>query len=214
MISNINYAGKVLGCVDHLPFRCRSPQMYIKRCQDFTLLVFKSGKCRLMGCKNHISSRIINVDDLNITILRLQSATASFNVGFRLNLSKLGDFCHDNSISFLFEPELFPALRVSTFNPICINVFASGKCTILGLKHLCYQKYMWVTMLTNRSGCIDPNNNATFTKVVVRKADTTPFQRYSSEAPGLCFPQGGGPTTNPTETVPTSTSEAPARRWS
>ena len=36
----------------------------------------------------------------------------------------------------MFEPELFPALRYIKYNPLCVNIFSSGKVVILGLKTL------------------------------------------------------------------------------
>ena len=36
----------------------------------------------------------------------------------------------------MFEPELFPALRYNKYNPLCVNIFSSGKIVILGLKNL------------------------------------------------------------------------------
>lgn len=37
-----------------------------------------------------------------------------------------------------YEPELFPALRMTEFNPMCVNVFSSGKIVIMGLKTISY----------------------------------------------------------------------------
>ena len=211
MISNINYMGELLSSSSSpIPFRRDTPQMFVKRCGDhFTLVLFKSGKCRLMGCKRPIPSRVINIvsPKLIINIIRMQSASASFNVNHQLHLGKLGDYCYDNSIEYLFEPELFPALRLTAFNPLCINVFASGKCTILGLRHLCFQKIISrVTKVINRSGCIHQSYQSD-DAVKVRKDGFATLQLHTPEAPGLYVPQGRGPTTNPTETVPTSTSE-------
>ena len=41
-----------------------------------------------------------------------------------------------------FEPELFPALRLTKYDPVCVNVFSTGKIVILGLKNLYYQGYV------------------------------------------------------------------------
>ena len=162
MICNINYVGRLIGDMSNttnLPFRCDSPQMYIKKCPHFTFILFK----RLIGCKSPILSKVLNIssNNLSINIIRMQSATACINVGCNLHLGKLGNFCHYNSISYLFEPELFPALRLTSFDPLCINIFASGKCMILGLRHLCFQKYVkQIEHLINRSGCKQQLNNA------------------------------------------------------
>ena len=39
----------------------------------------------------------------------------------------------------VYEPELFPALRYKKYNPLCVNIFASGKIVILGIRSLDYQ---------------------------------------------------------------------------
>jgi TATA-box binding protein (TBP) (component of TFIID and TFIIIB) len=39
----------------------------------------------------------------------------------------------------MFEPELFSALRYLKYNPLCVNIFSSGKIVMLGLKTLDYK---------------------------------------------------------------------------
>ena len=193
-VCNINYAGLLINKerITTVPFRRHAPQMYVKKYENFTLLLFKSGKCRLMGCKRPLPTRLLNIDGLNISIVLMPSATACFNVGCNLHLGKLGNFCHYNSIQYLFEPELFPALRLTCFNPLCINVFASGRCTILGLRHLCFQKYIkQIEYLINRCGCKQQQlNNAADQKTVIRKDGFTTVQLYSQQTQGLCKAQG------------------------
>ena len=41
-------------------------------------------------------------------------------------------------IKCCYEPELFPALRVTKYDPLCVNVFPSGKIVILGIKTMNY----------------------------------------------------------------------------
>ena len=36
----------------------------------------------------------------------------------------------------MYEPELFSALRYKRYNPLCVNIFGSGKVVILGLRTL------------------------------------------------------------------------------
>ena len=36
----------------------------------------------------------------------------------------------------MFEPEIFPALRYLKYNPLCVNIFSSGKVVILGVKQI------------------------------------------------------------------------------
>ena len=121
MITNINYVGQVSGSIDHLPFRTVPPLMYINKSRNFTLVLFKCGKCRLMGCKRPLQTKIVQVDDLlSVTISRIQSVSVSFDVGGQLSLSQLGNFCHRESIRYMFEPELFPALRLSHLMHQCL----------------------------------------------------------------------------------------------
>ena len=205
MITNINYIGRI-SSVEQLTFRSKSPQMCIKKCKNFTMIIFKSGKCRLMGCKTPILTRVINVDDdgLSVTILRIQSASAVYNFGgngFILNI--LGNYCHYNGIPYLFEPELFPALRLTSFSPLCINLFASGKCTILGMRHLFYKQYVkQVVQLINISGC---EYAATAEKVDIRKDGFTTIQRNPAETQGLFDFEGRGSTATTTTTTTTQT---------
>ena len=91
-----------------------------------------------MGLKKPISEDIqlpLKIDNLEI-----QSITITHNVGHQINLLKLAQLmpCTD----YTYEPELFPALRMTKFNPVCVNVFATGKIVILGLKSLSYQGFL------------------------------------------------------------------------
>ena len=206
-ISNINYVVRLVEQerpLSELDFRLDSPQMFIKKCLDFTLLIFASGAARIMGCKTPIDKGIkIHVDGVGlIQIERMQSASASFNVGHRLNLSKFGNFCHDQRIPYIFEPELFPALRLTAFDPICLNIFSTGKCTILGLRHLCYQKYIRrVLYFINRSECIEvecvnDNDSKLINEEVIRLSGiredgATAIQCHKGEAQGLSKTQRG-----------------------
>ena len=184
MITNINYIVKAVEPVDHLPFRNSLPQMYVHKTQEYTLILFKSGQGRLMGCKQPLTKRLINVV-VNVAIQRINSASVTFNVGQALNLTHLGNYCHHNSVAYQYEPELFPALRLSSFNPLCVNVFSSGKCVILGLKHLCYHKFVRQIMgFINTSGCTRPVNHA-ITKAIVREDGVETIQRHTAEAQGL-----------------------------
>ena len=65
--------------------------------------------------------------------IQIQSVTVSTDLGFNVNLYILSNkLKHDG----MFEPELFPALRYNKYNPLCVNIFSSGKIIILGLKSL------------------------------------------------------------------------------
>ena len=137
-IVNINYRGyvpnvdKVL-TLEHLA-KLQPPQMIKLKNEKGTLVVFKSGKCRLMGCKEPITSTK-NLFPFPIVLTKMQSATVSMDVGTSLNLYKIAKSM--GSRKCIYEPELFPALRITKeLLPLCVNVFASGKVIILGIKHL------------------------------------------------------------------------------
>ena len=194
MIRNINYVGQALESVSHLDYRKTPPYMHVCKCANYTLVIFKCGKCRLMGCRQPLLTRILLDGPVKIAIQRIQSVTVTFDMKSMLKLSHLGNFCHRENIRYLYEPELFPALRLSTFDPICVNVFASGKCVVLGIKHLCYQKYVKRIMhLINRSECMLPTTTTTITTLTVlknaksiREDDFTSNKRNTTETQGLC----------------------------
>ena len=137
-IVNINYKGYVPNADKILPFqqfvKLQPPQMLKFKSPKGVLIVFRSGKCRLMGCKESIISTK-DLFDFPIILSKIQSATVTMQMGFPLNLYKIA-----NSMGLkncVYEPELFPALRITKgLLPLCVNVFASGKIVILGLKHL------------------------------------------------------------------------------
>ena len=102
-----------------------------------------------------------------------------------LRLPELGNFCHHQAISYIYEPELFPALRLTTFDPLCVNVFMSGKCVILGLKHLNYVKHVnRVKNLINRSEC-HASQPKHAKEAIIRKDGFTTIRCYTAEAQGI-----------------------------
>ena len=134
---NINYKGRVVEDISHLSLRTTPPTMCVLKCDDdlCKMIIFKSGKCRLMGCKRPLTS--FDNLPLKVVIKSIQSVTVRFDLGLGpLNLNELA-----KRIKCQYEPELFPAaLRLIEFNPLCVNVFASGKVVILGLRNLKYKK--------------------------------------------------------------------------
>lgn len=131
-IVNINYKGRVIGGVENLKFYKYKPRMAVLKGNP-TVIVFENGSCRVMGCKEPIQS----LDNLPVKIVlqRMQSATLVIDLGKNINLYKLAE-----SSDTVFEPELFPSCRLGKFNPICVNVFCSGKIVVTGLKTLDYTK--------------------------------------------------------------------------
>ena len=116
--------------MENLEFRKLPPVMCIIRNYaktSLTLLVFKSGKCRIMGSK---TVDIGNMNLPNCSNIRLQSITVTFKLGHTLNLIGM----HDANLSTTrYETELFPALHLRTYYPIHVNIFSSGKVVLTGV---------------------------------------------------------------------------------
>lgn len=133
MLANINYKG-IVGddFLRTLDFPHAKPQQIIIRTDKYVILIFKSGKCRVMGCKEPLDVAGISYGIKNIEI---QSVTVVADIGVIINLHHLAQ---ELQAQCMYEPELFPALRYIKYNPLCVNIFSSGKITILGLKTLDY----------------------------------------------------------------------------
>ena len=130
MITCINYSGLMLDSMDSFEFRYYKPQQCLKKYENYSMVFFRSGKCRIMGCKKALD---ITTLPYNIKNIQLQSISIVEKIGQMINLQKLSQ-----KISCSYEPELFPALRLTQYNPICVNIFSSGKIVIMGLKTFDY----------------------------------------------------------------------------
>jgi len=90
-----------------------------------------------MGCVDDIDAALFAykyISKITDTFppIQLQSLTVAVNLGCVVNLNRLRDACGEN---VMYEPELFPSLRLCKYKPMCVNVFNSGKIIICGLKH-------------------------------------------------------------------------------
>lgn len=134
MISNINYKAKTMKeNINHLDFNVGKPQQLVFKYDEYTIILFKNGSCRIMGCKKAIYDN--TVLPFGIEIERIQSIVVTFDIRHEINLQKLSI---EMGLDCMYEPELFPALRYSRYDPLCVNIFATGKIVILGLKSLDY----------------------------------------------------------------------------
>ena len=136
MIVNINYKGQ-LASSELDKIKCQRKinppvQKVLKTSFGGCMLVFPSGKFRLMGLKKPIRS-YENLPLLPAS-MTLQSATVIGNYGECINLNILATEL--TSRRCIYEPELFPAARLLDFNPLCVNVFSTEKIVILGVKDL------------------------------------------------------------------------------
>ena len=132
-LCSINYRGRVVvSSSTELQFRKETPIQATYRTSEFTIVVFKNHKCRIMGAKKPITQSQLNKLPFKIMLDCLQSCAFTINFGSIINLHNLHNAL--GSQKALYEPEIFPALRLIAFKPLCINIFSSGKCVILGYK--------------------------------------------------------------------------------
>jgi len=104
-----------------------SPFMHLLKTKDYTIVAFKNtDKCRVMGKKIP--------PNLPVKIVCIQTMSASHDLKFRLHLSNLAKELRKRGVKIEYEPEIFPALRLLDYDPVCVNMFSSGKITLLGLK--------------------------------------------------------------------------------
>src|SRR5258708_35536444 len=88
-----------------------------------------------MGCIDELDATILaysytsKINNQKFPSIVLQSFTARCHLGFAINLSNVA-----KSNNVIYEPELFPALRVRSFNPISVNVFSTGSVIICGIR--------------------------------------------------------------------------------
>lgn len=131
-LCTINYRGRVTTSSSVLHFRRQTPIQATYRTPIFTIVVFQNGKCRIMGSKKPITQSQLQQLPFKIKLEHLQSCTFTIDFESTINLHNLHNAL--GSRMALFEPEIFPALRLLAFNPMCVNVFSSGKTVIMGYK--------------------------------------------------------------------------------
>ena len=140
-IVNINYKARVrnVDILKKIPFRASKPfQFTYKTKTGYTVIIFPNGTARIMGCKEHPSD-LKEFFPFDMVIERVQSATIIIQIeNANINLVAMAQRIVSCGYKCQLEQELFPALRYTSWNPLCVNVFASGKIVILGLKVLNY----------------------------------------------------------------------------
>ena len=87
-----------------------------------------------MGCIDELEASFLAfayVDKLGTSFpsITLQSYTLRAQLGFRVNLEKMAEI-----VPCVYEPELFPALRLREYKPMSVNIFTTGKVTVCGLR--------------------------------------------------------------------------------
>src|SRR5271154_6972869 len=112
----------------------RKPHQLVVKDSLGTVLFFASGKIRVMGCIDELEAAFL-VYTYTALIgefppIMLQSYTSNSHLGFRVSLYKIAADVKDA----VYEPELFPAVRIGEYNPVSVNVFTTGKVIVCGLR--------------------------------------------------------------------------------
>jgi TATA-box binding protein (TBP) (component of TFIID and TFIIIB) len=112
------------------------PEQYIVKFDNkSTMLVFKSGKFRVMGNGDTLLNILDVCSQISDVIpsITMQTMTGVYSYNRIVNLSKLAE-----ATSSLLDLENFPAVQIKKFHPVHVNVFSTGCVTICGLKTMEY----------------------------------------------------------------------------
>ena len=109
----------------------------LKLVNQITLMIFKNGKLRLMGkglrdtvqANDIISILFPFASYIETPYLQTQTALVNLNPLQDINLAR---FSHSYSYACLYEPELFPAISVTLWPDVFVNLFHTGRVTVLG----------------------------------------------------------------------------------
>ncbi len=143
-IVNSNFCGKVTGVQHHLEnikggtLYSWRPRMVLVRYKSSTILIFSSGKFRIMGSPTHHREALRQFLSRNNTLklvspVRIQSHTVYFKLGRDVNFTN-----YANNPHFAREPEIFtPSLQfINNIGAEHVNIFAKGKVIITGAKSI------------------------------------------------------------------------------
>jgi TATA-box binding protein (TBP) (component of TFIID and TFIIIB) len=141
LVVNANYRGKLKNPiilkkinVPNSKYHLIPHQLVIKD-EKGTLVLFTSGKFRVMGCIDELEATFLaykyieQVCSDDYPDISIQSYTSVAKLGHDVNLYKLAQ-CKDT----IYEPEIFAAVRMSKYKPISVNVFHTGSVVVCGLK--------------------------------------------------------------------------------
>ncbi len=120
------------------------PGAIYRKKEGYTFLLFRNGKSVLAGVRNfeHLKEAIEKFkkevkEKLGIEIkqvdIEIQNLVLSLDLHVEINLDR---FVH-NVFDSYYSPELFPGLTFKIYDPpATFLVFSSGKCVLVGLKHI------------------------------------------------------------------------------
>ena len=113
------------------------PFMIRLRCEKNTILIFSKGKIRLMGVGfdsvEHAEVICTNLLMVNSVQLQLVSSTVRVRLPITNHINLI-TFARRYSglISLIYEPEIFPAVQLTEWNGVNVNLFHTGSLIIMG----------------------------------------------------------------------------------
>jgi TATA-box binding protein (TBP) (component of TFIID and TFIIIB) len=153
-VLNVNYRSCHDKCINLLQFQsilppntnsklCIKPAQLVIHDEKGTLLFFSNGKLRIMGCNDEIDATFLSYkytmmldDDYNFQPVYTQTMTVRVVLNKKINIASFVDVCTTSLISFNYEPEFFPAVHLTKYKPISINVFSTGKIIMCGVREI------------------------------------------------------------------------------
>lgn len=129
---------------------CKKPYQLIIKDLQGTLILFSNGKFRTMGCIDELEASFLAysyADKISASFppITLQSYMLRAHLGFPVNLAKLAP-----NVDCVYEPELFPALRLKAYKPMSVNIFCTGKVVVCGIRD---PEQMYLILLCLRLMC-------------------------------------------------------------
>lgn len=116
-------------------FHKHRPCMVVLKEDGATIMIFASGKFRIMGMIDEVDSAfkvcsVFSKLGYGFPSIKIQTMTVTFRIK-SVNLFDLAKL-----IESQLELEIFPALMIKKYKPISVNVFASGAVVICGVRDL------------------------------------------------------------------------------
>ena len=113
---------------------CTHPRQLIIKDEECTILLFPSGKFRVMGCCDEMEAALLLYKYAAYFTYELPETSLqsmSFKIDFKtpVNLYKLS-----NLVRSRLELELFSGLMIDHYLPVSVNVFANGKMMVMGVR--------------------------------------------------------------------------------
>jgi TATA-box binding protein (TBP) (component of TFIID and TFIIIB) len=111
-------------------------QLIIKFKAGYTMLLFKSGKFRVMGKMTDwsvipIIREVLSEIDGEEPDVDIQTMTVVYDYEFKVNLQLLADL-----LNCSLDCECFPALQIRKYKPVHVNIFSSGKVILCGIREI------------------------------------------------------------------------------